>query len=252
MDITLGIDKSIEENASTYFDKAKKLKQKIGGLKEALTKTTGALTKVESLTPRKQSVTYSLTQYKKHWYEKFRWFYTSSDILVIGGRDATTNDILIKKHLESHDFVYHTDIAGSPFFILKGARSEREDTELAQGTAMFSRAWKARVNEVKVYVVPASQVSQKAPSGEYLTKGGFMIYGKKTYLTAVLEGGIVMREGIVMCGPWEALQVHANAVKFCPGDSKPSDAAKILKKRLLCDDLDAIIRALPSGGIRLL
>ena len=36
--IELYLDKSVEQNASIYFDKAKKLKKKIKGAKEALEK----------------------------------------------------------------------------------------------------------------------------------------------------------------------------------------------------------------------
>ena len=39
---------------------------------------------------------------KKEWFEIFRWFYTSEGFFVIGGRDATTNDIIIKKHRAAH------------------------------------------------------------------------------------------------------------------------------------------------------
>lgn len=252
MDITLAIEKSVEENASHYYDKAKKLKQKIEGLKQALSKTTQTLTAVESHAPKKTVTQYNPSQLKKQWYEKFRWFFTSSGKLAIGGRDATTNDILIKKHLEPKDSVFHTDLAGSPFFVLKSVdRTPQDEIEMAQATAMFSRAWKTGINEAKVYVVAADQVSQKAPSGEYLTKGGFMIYGKKTYFTAVLEGGITVEEGRVLCGPWEAMKRYDTAVKFTPGDIKPSDVAKLLKKKFSFDDLDAFVRVLPSGGIRL-
>ena len=252
MDITLAIEKSLEQNAAVYYEKAKILRQKIDGLKAALGKTAETLSTTETKMPRKTIPHYQPPPAKK-WFEKFRWFYTTSSKLAIGGRDATTNDILIKKHLEAHDLVFHTDIAGSPFFILKGGEhTSQDDLEVAQATALFSRAWRGGISEVKVYYVEAGQVSQTAPSGEYLTKGGFMIYGKKNYLAANLEGGITIRDGMLMCGPWEALKAYPLAIRFVPGDTKPSDAAKILKKRLSYDDLDAIIRALPAGGIKIL
>jgi hypothetical protein len=44
-----------------------------------------------------------------------------------------------------------------------------------------SRAWSAKLI-TSSYWVRASQVSKTAPSGEYLSTGSFMIYGKKNYL----------------------------------------------------------------------
>ena len=37
---------------------------------------------------------------KQEWYEKFHWFFSSEDFLCIGGKDATSNEIIIKKHTE--------------------------------------------------------------------------------------------------------------------------------------------------------
>ena len=56
---------------------------------------------------------------KREWYEKFRWFISSEGFLVIGGRDATSNEIVIKKHADKNDLVFHTDIKGSPFHLSK-------------------------------------------------------------------------------------------------------------------------------------
>ena len=44
---------------------------------------------------------------KKLWYERFRWFITSDGLLAIGGKDATSNDILIKRHTEENDLIFH-------------------------------------------------------------------------------------------------------------------------------------------------
>ncbi len=56
------------------------------------------------------------------WYEKLRWFLTSDGLLVIGGRDATTNEMVVKKHMENRDIYFHSDIHGAASIILKGRR----------------------------------------------------------------------------------------------------------------------------------
>jgi len=120
--ITLDLTKSIEENAAAYFERAKKVKKKIGGAEAALNEN---LKKLEELEHKRDKITAEkskqekLKERKAEWYEKFRWFMSSEGFLVLGGRDATSNEIVIKKHTEQNDLVFHTDMAGSPFFVVK-------------------------------------------------------------------------------------------------------------------------------------
>ena len=37
---------------------------------------------------------------KAFWFEKFYWFITSENFLVISGRDAQQNEVLVKKYLK--------------------------------------------------------------------------------------------------------------------------------------------------------
>ncbi len=37
---------------------------------------------------------------KVHWFEKFFWFISSENYLVIGGRDQQQNELLVKKYLK--------------------------------------------------------------------------------------------------------------------------------------------------------
>ena len=67
---------------------------------------------------------------KRSWFEKYRWFKSTDGFLVIGGRDATTNDILIKKHLEDNDMVFHADIQGAPFFVVKNPDKDQKNEVL--------------------------------------------------------------------------------------------------------------------------
>src|SRR3989338_700530 len=98
--LILDINKSVEQNASLYYDKAKKIKKKIEGARKALADTQKKLEKIEKqkLKEEKSKEQVQLTEpSKKEWYEKFRWFISSEGFLVIGGRDATTNEIIVKK-----------------------------------------------------------------------------------------------------------------------------------------------------------
>jgi predicted ribosome quality control (RQC) complex YloA/Tae2 family protein len=259
MKVKLIVGKSLEENAGVYYDKAKKLRKKINGANEALNKHYSKLTELEEkqekieVKEQKQLLT---KQRKKEWYEKFRWFFSSEGFLCVGGRDATTNEIVIKKHTDKDDIVFHTDMAGSPFFVVKSEGSQiGVDTlqEVANATASFSKAWQKGLSTLDVFYVKPEQVSKEAQSGEYLAKGSFMIRGKTSYLNPDIKLAVGVQNGRIISGPVDAIKKHAEI--FCvvvQGNDKISDVAKKLQKKLNAGTLDEIIAMLPAGKSRVL
>ena len=154
MEIELDPKLSAHENAAAYFEKAKKLRKKAEGAKEAIAGFAGKLAEEEKKEARKEERTAREQEQKEkrkekkrkqQWYEKFRWFISSTGFLCIGGRDATTNEIIIKKHTDKDDLVFHTEAPGSPFFVVKSEGKEIDEqtkTEAAEATVLYSRAWK--------------------------------------------------------------------------------------------------------------
>lgn len=250
MQIRLNVTKTVEQNAALYYERAKKARKKSEGAKKALAENIARLERLKKEAP-KEEVNQKFPEGKREWYEKFHWFISSDGFLCIGGRDATTNEIIIKKHTEKHDLVFHTEIAGSPFFVIKThGRVPGQATieEAAQATASYSRAWRLGLVVVEVYYITPEQVSKEAKPGEYLAKGAFMIYGKKTYLRPKIELAVGIKEGKIIGGAVNA--VKANTEKFVlieQGKDKASDAAKQIQKRI-GGELDGIIAALPAGG----
>ncbi len=254
MKISLDINKNLEANASLYYDKAKKAKKKIDNAKAALERTSQLLEELKSKKDAMVKVEEkTVSTQKKEWYEKFRWFYTSTGFFVIGGRDATTNEIVIKKHTDKDDIVMHTDMAGSPFFVLKteGKTPDKKTLEeVGDATCSFSRAWKLGLSVQQVFYVNPDQVTKTANPGEYLPKGAFMIRGKTPYVDNKINCAIGMtKDNKIMAGPLEAIKKHCkNFLILKQGDSKSSDIAKKIKAKI-GGELDDIIRAMPSGGI---
>jgi predicted ribosome quality control (RQC) complex YloA/Tae2 family protein len=250
--VTLYIEKNVDQNASLYFEKAKKAKKKLKGALEALEKTKKKLSKLELEQPKVEEKPKSVK--KKEWYDKYRWFISSEEFLVIGGRDATTNEILIKKHTEKEDVVLHTDMAGSPFFVIKtcGKKLGKKTLdEAASATASYSRAWRLGLTTLDVFYVKPEQVTKKANPGEYLGKGAFMITGKTNYLRPSVELAIGCKGNQVIAGPVSAIKKQTmNFLIVKQGNEKTSSIAKKIKKKVGCD-LDDIIRALPAGGCSL-
>ena len=255
--LVLDLAKNIDENASAYFEKAKKIKKKTEGAEAALNDSIKKLQELElkkEKITRKESKEREFRSRKKEWYEKFRWFTSSEGFLVVGGRDATSNEVVIKKHTETNDLVFHTDMTGSPFFVVKSegrAVGEKTRQEAADATCTFSRAWKLGLHTTSVFCVSPEQVSKKAKSGEYMGKGAFMIYGSTDYIDNEVNLAVGMtKNSQVMAGPADAVRKNCRElVILIQGSEKPSDAAKYIQRKIggLIDD---IVRALPSGGFK--
>ncbi|MBS3114837.1 DUF814 domain-containing protein [Candidatus Woesearchaeota archaeon] len=258
--LVLDLTKSIDENAAVYFEKAKKIKRKIEGAEKALTDN---IRKLKDLEAKKEKIVLEKSkeekfkERKKEWYEKFRWFISSEGFLVIGGRDATSNEIVIKKHTEPNDLVFHTDMAGSPFFVVKNEGKtigDKTKEETADATVTFSRAWKFGLQTSSVFYVNPEQVSKKTKAGEYMGKGAFMIYGKTNYISNKVNLAVgITKQQQIMSGPLDAIK--RNCEKFVvlrQGDEKVSSIAKKINYKFGGNlDLDEIIRALPAGGFKI-
>ena len=65
----------------------------IQALKSAERKTKETLKEVETTTRIKKAR-------KTYWFEKFLWFISSENFLVIGGRDQQQNELVVKRYLE--------------------------------------------------------------------------------------------------------------------------------------------------------
>jgi predicted ribosome quality control (RQC) complex YloA/Tae2 family protein len=263
----LNIRRSIQVNAANYYKKAKKAKRKLEGVKKALEETQTKIMELQQQRVRlvKETRKPPPERRKKAWYEKFRWFHSSDGFLVLGGRDATTNEILIKKHMEPHDVVFHADVVGAPFVLIKTKGKhppEQTINESAQLAASYSRAWREMLDTINVYWISPKQVSKSALP---LKKGAFIIRGSKNYVRNVplqIAIGVQIKEErpIVVGCPVEAISKETSIyVEIIPGNQKSGELAKrirrllaikfpeALQKRILETPLEEIQRLIPSG-----
>ena len=262
-DTTLNIDPklTIPENAENYYEKSKKAKRKTKGALIAIENTKKQLEDIKS---KKDSAMENISVPKKRvkkdlkWYEKLRWFVSSDDILVVGGRDANSNESVVKKYLEPNDIYLHADIHGATSTAIKLNGNKLNDNLLKESgefAASFSSAWSKGFTSQDVFWVHPDQVSKTPEAGEFLAKGSFVIRGHRNYIRGArlkLAVGIVDYEGKrIMAGPIEALEKHSqNFVVLKPGFTKKEAIAKKILHKINEDDLitlDDIIRVLPSG-----
>jgi len=189
--VDISLDLSAYANATKYYgsrklaeskeDKALKASEK--ALKVAEAKAREELFKVNASVGSVREIR------KTYWFEKFYWFISSENFLVIAGRDAQQNELVVRRYLAADDVYVHADIHGASSVIVKnrkigGKFSLIPPLTLSQaGTFAMCRssAWTAKI-VTSAWWVYAHQVSKSAPTGEYLTTGSFIIRGRKNYL----------------------------------------------------------------------
>jgi len=262
--IKINPNASLPTISSRLFDESKRQAAAIISIEKLKRKTEKKLEKeMSQVKVAEESITYSEIR-KKNWYERYRWFYTSDGILAIGGRDSSSNTAIIRKHIEKNDKVFHADIHGSPFFILKNDKKEILPTslnEIAHATVCFSRAWREAMYGLNAYWVEPEQVKKAAPSGQFLPKGSFVIEGQRNYVnisTLKLAVGLVKQNAdyLISCGPPQPIKKNSICyVIIEPAGSEMVEIAKKIKLEFnkMTDNvtkslsIDEFVRVLPAG-----
>lgn len=251
MKVEIDTDLDAFQNSVKYFNKAKELKAKLEGMKKALAELDKKINeemeklkiKAEELEKQKKII------YEKEWYEKFNWSLTTSNRLVLIGRDEKQNEILVRNYFDNQDLFFHADIKGAATVILKKGveASLEEKLEVAQLAASYSRAWKEGISYVNVYSAKYDQVTKSSMSGS-LGMGGFLIVGEREWFKntpVALKIGLLENK-LFVGSEYNKLNI-AKPVILQPGNkfSKGEIAKKLSKYYNLHPD-EFLIR-LPSG-----
>lgn len=252
-EIEIHYEEDVNANAQRFYRKEKNAKSKIRSLERAIEDTEKELLLTEKKREKKAE---RLEPTKALWVDRFRWFISSEDFLVIGGRDARSNEKIVKKHLEPGDRYVHAEISGAPSVVIKEGSQAGEETlrEACQFALCFSKAWSKGLASGSAYWVTPEQVSKRAESGEYLPRGGFVVRGKRNYchkLPLEVAVGEISYEGTkkIVCGPLGALRNRSKTiVRLRPGKENPNDVAKDLGE-VFGVPVEEILRILPPGSI---
>ncbi len=249
MELRLDPRKSFWENIAVYHERLKKLRRKLERLEQRLKEAKGEEGRAEKGHLR------LVRKRERDWYERFRWMFTSGGLLVIGGKDARSNEQIVRKYLEPRDLFFHADVSGAPAVVLKDGQkgSEQDIREAAQFAAVYSRAWREGFASVDVFYVPAEQVSLSPPSGEYRPRGGIMVYGRKAWVRKVpLYIYISFDEGrgrffVSVAEP------EGKYVKIVPGRVEKQEAAKDILRRFGkgTEHYQDVLSLLPPGGVEI-
>jgi len=191
-EVEVGMDENLTEAANRYYKLSKKMRKKIDGVNIALKMTAEKIKNADKIKVEKTEI---INKRDKFWFEKYRFSFTRNNMLILAGKDATSNEIVVKKHMEKTDLHFHTNIQGSAHVILKdGQNASKEDYEdTALISAIYSKALPAGLGSVDVYFVKPEQVTKAAQTGEFLSTGSFVIRGERNWFKKVrLEFSIGM------------------------------------------------------------
>ena len=263
LELPLDVRKDARENAAGLFTESKEAAGKARRTAGQLEESRRTIEKLEREgLPGEHAREAARKRRKEQWFEKYRWFISSDGNTVVGGRDASTNDRVVKRHLGEQDAYAHADFHGAPSVVVKRApgqteipeRTLREGCQFALST---SKAWAAGLASGSAYWVRPDQVSKTPESGEFLPRGGFIVRGRKNaYQDLELRlalGWIELGgERVLMCGPESSLEARSEKyVLLEPGEDEHKAVAGRAAPELRCDPED-VMRLLPPGKCQLL
>jgi predicted ribosome quality control (RQC) complex YloA/Tae2 family protein len=264
VELELNANLTVPQNAQRYYEKAKEMARKASGAKGALAITEEL--RASKAGPRKTRAAQVHRRRKPKWYERFRWFYSSDGFLVLGGRDADTNEEIYTKYLERRDLAMHTDAPGAPLTVIKTEGEEIPEStlqEAAQFAVSYSSVWKGGLVAADCYLIKGDQVSKTPESGEFLKKGAFVIRGERRYFRDVPLGiALGVADSVLIGGPVSAVKPKADpVVEIEPGEFNADDLAKRIYRQFseVVEDrsflksvasVDQIVQFLPPGGSR--
>lgn len=261
IEVELGV--GVDDNAERLYEASKDARRKKEGARKALAK---ARAKLEQIEERGEAIVEELRREreapdptKRFWFESYRWSLASTGNLMLAGRDASSNEKVVKKHLEDNDRYVHANFSGAPSVVLKaddeGEIPEAAVEEAAQFAVAYSSAWQDMLGEAEAYWVTPPQVTKTPESGEYVPTGSFIIRGERSYARApvrVAVGGTrVEGEFKVMGGPVDAVTHRSDRyVVLEPGRTDPGDLSNLLSQ-VFDVPVEEVQRVLPPGGVRL-
>ncbi|MCK5299788.1 MAG: NFACT family protein [Candidatus Aenigmarchaeota archaeon] len=229
-------EENLAKSADLYYSKMKKYKAKIDGLEKSKKNSEEEIKCRDKTAEDKARKRVLRPPVKQQWYHSFRWFISSEGFVCVAGKDAKSNERLIKKHMNTDDVVIHAELAGSPFVVVKSEGKvvgKKSIHEAGIFGACYSRAWNIGVGSVDVFSARPDQVSKEAPSGEFISKGSFMIYGKKEYYNVELKLAFGLINNYVNLWPLDSIGKHTKKmVVIVPGRDKAKSVGVAAKKKL--------------------
>ncbi|MDP1695334.1 MAG: NFACT RNA binding domain-containing protein [archaeon] len=185
-------------------------------------------------------------------YKKYRWFFTSSGKLVIGGKSAEQNDSLLSRLKKSKEdyIIMHTSSPGSPFSVILSSiknLKESDIEECAIFTGCFSRAWKEGKKSAIIDIFKLSEVAKE----KSMKSGTWGVIGKIKHRKVELKLVLAKQKDILRAIPEIAIKDKREILlKIMPGKISKEDMLSKLKLEIEGNfSNEEILSALPAGGV---
>ncbi|KAG7533630.1 NFACT protein C-terminal [Arabidopsis thaliana x Arabidopsis arenosa] len=210
--VEVDLSLSAHGNARRWYEMKKKQETKQEKTVSAHEKAFRAAEKKTRHQLSQEKVVATISHMRKiHWFEKFNWFISSENYLVISGRDAQQNEMIVKRYMSKGDLYVHAELHGASSTVIKNHKPEQNVPPLTLNqagcfTVCHSQAWDSKIVTSAWWVYP-HQVTKTAPTGEYLTVGSFMIRGKKNFLP---PHPLIMGFGLLFRLDESSLGAHLN------------------------------------------
>ena len=157
--IDLDLTLSAQANIEKYYEIKKKTQDKEERTKD---KANEAIKHAEDqarralLKTRNEQKLKTMTR-KPFWFERFDWFISSENYLIISGKNAQQNEELVKTYLDKRDVYVHSEMAGAASCIIKNPSLEEIGPLTLNETGVWaichSRAWDAKILD-KIQIDP--------------------------------------------------------------------------------------------------
>ena len=187
------------------------------------------------------------TKDQKQFYDKYRWFFTKSGVLVYGGKSAEQNEEIVGKLIkEKKDYVVmHTKMPGSPFAVIMEDPKKIDEEDLEEAaiwTACFSRAWRNEIKETWVDVFLSKQLYKS----KGMSVGTFGIKGPIDRRRVNLKLVLSLQKNSVRAVPEISLKPKEKIYYFLvPGKVEKSELAEHLSIKLKRSK-EEVLNALPK------
>ncbi|MEK6800582.1 MAG: NFACT RNA binding domain-containing protein [Nanoarchaeota archaeon] len=188
-------------------------------------------------------------------YQKYRWFYTLSGKLVLGGKSAAQNEELLKrlKKFSNDLYVLHTSSPGSPFSAILSDKTKVSETDLEEVaifTGCFSRAWREMKKNVSVDIFSTSSLSKDSS----MKIGTWGVKSKIRRKLIKLSLVLTFQKDKLRAVPEITLKKKTDGLlKIIPGNIDKIHLLTKLQVQLPKSlSQEEILSALPSGGVKLI
>lgn len=263
--VALTLGESPRATAQRLFEEAKRVRSKRSGALAAVAEAEAKLARLAlSTEPLSEGTSRSVLGPRPRraaWFERYRWFLSSEGAVVIAGRDASSNDLVVRRNLKDGDFYVHADLHGAASVVVKHAApgepavSEVTFREAGQWAVAFSKAWRAGLASAEAFWVDSDQVSKQAASGEFVARGAWVIHGTKHSMRDLpLElalGTVRYKEAdLWTIAPPSAVRARGEVrVLLTPGDERDRGEREVELSKELGLPRPVLQSLLPAGGL---